>query len=114
MHQHSTSGIREEEEEEDHVLTCGATRRCGLTSLVVCINKKICDIRERNVTIWIKIATMNICSLGYRNIRECLTLWRLVLRSLGCITTTTSILQHATDSIELLKFQNIRPSTSTC
>jgi hypothetical protein len=26
-------------------------RGCGLTSLVVCINDKFCDIRERNVTI---------------------------------------------------------------
>ena len=34
-----------------HILTRGAMRGCGLTSLVVCINDKICDIRERNVTI---------------------------------------------------------------
>jgi hypothetical protein len=32
-------------------LTRGAMRGCGLTSLVVCINDKICDIRERNVTV---------------------------------------------------------------
>jgi hypothetical protein len=33
------------------MLTHGATRGCGLTFLVVCINEKNCDIRERNVTI---------------------------------------------------------------
>ena len=33
------------------MLTHGAMQGCGLTSLVVCINDKICDIRERNVTI---------------------------------------------------------------
>jgi hypothetical protein len=30
-----------------HILTQGAKRVCGLTSLVVCINDKIRDIRER-------------------------------------------------------------------
>jgi hypothetical protein len=34
-----------------HILTHGAMQGCGLTSLVVCINDKICDIRERKVTI---------------------------------------------------------------
>ena len=34
-----------------HILTHGAMPVCGLTSLVVCINDKICDIKERNVTI---------------------------------------------------------------
>ena len=34
-----------------HILTHGAMRGCGLTSLVVCSNDKICDIRSRNVTI---------------------------------------------------------------
>ena len=33
-----------------HILTHGVMRGCGLTSLVICINDKICDIRERNVT----------------------------------------------------------------
>ena len=27
---------------------------------------------------------MNICSLGFQDVRELVTLWRLVLRSLGC------------------------------
>jgi hypothetical protein len=33
-----------------HMLTHGTMQGCGLTSLVVCINDKFCDIRERNVT----------------------------------------------------------------
>ena len=34
-----------------HILTHGAMRGCGLTSLVVCIKDKRRDIRERNVRI---------------------------------------------------------------
>jgi hypothetical protein len=34
-----------------HMLTHGAMQGCVLTSLVVCINDKFCDTRERNVTI---------------------------------------------------------------
>ena len=34
-----------------HMLTYGAMRGIGLTSLVICIDDKFCDIRERNVTI---------------------------------------------------------------
>jgi hypothetical protein len=34
-----------------HTLTHGGMRGRGLTSLVVCINDKIRDIRKRNVTI---------------------------------------------------------------
>ena len=34
-----------------HILTYGAMRGCGSTSLVVCINDKIRDIREINVII---------------------------------------------------------------
>ena len=61
-----------------HILTHGAMWGCGLTSLVVCINDKFCDIRERNVTIRSEIWTMNIHSLGFRDIREWVTLWRLI------------------------------------
>ena len=55
-----------------HILTHGAMRGCGLTSLVVCINDKIHVIRERNVTIRSEISDicMNIYSLGFRDIRE--------------------------------------------
>jgi hypothetical protein len=34
-----------------HMLTRGAMQGCGLPSLMVCINDKVHDIRERNVTI---------------------------------------------------------------
>jgi hypothetical protein len=47
---------KEEEEKKNkkgtlRMLTRGVVRGCGLTSLVVCINDWLCDIRERNVTI---------------------------------------------------------------
>ena len=67
-----------------HMLTHGAMRGCGLTSLAVCINDKFRDIRERNVTRRSEIWTTNICSQGFRDIRECVTLWGLILRSLRC------------------------------
>ena len=67
-----------------HILTHGAMWGCRLTSLVICINDKIHDIRERNVTIRSEIWTTNIRSLGFRDIREQVTLWGWILRSLGC------------------------------
>jgi hypothetical protein len=54
MRQHLTSGMRRRRIEEVvtlHMLTHGAMRGCGLTFLVVCINDRFRDIRERNVTI---------------------------------------------------------------
>ena len=71
------------------MLTHGAMRGCGLTSCVVCINEeKNYDIRERNVTtIRSEIWTTNIHSLRFKDIRKCVTLWRLILRILGCILT---------------------------
>ena len=69
-----------------HILTHDAMRRCGLTSLMVCINDNFCNIRERNVTIRSEIWTTNIKSLGFWNIREWVTLRALILQSLGCIT----------------------------
>jgi hypothetical protein len=71
-----------------HMLTHSAMQGCGLTSLVVCINDKVYDIREGNVTIRSEISIMNVCSLGFQDIRECVTLWRLILWSLGCSFTT--------------------------
>ena len=68
-----------------HLLTHGAMQRGGLTSLVICMNDNICDIRERNMTIRSEIWTTNIRSLGFRNIREWVILWGLILWSLGCI-----------------------------
>jgi hypothetical protein len=73
-----------------HMLTHGAMQGCGLTSWVVCINDKFRDIRERNVTIRIEISTTDIHPLGFQDIRECVTLWGLILWSLGCI----SLLPH--------------------
>ena len=66
-----------------HMLTHGPMWGCELTSLVVCINGKLRDIRKRNVTrseFW----TTNIRPLGSRDMKECVTLWRLTLRGLGC------------------------------
>ena len=63
-----------------HMLTHGIMRGCGLTSWVVCINDKFRDIRERNVTIRSEIWTTNIRSLGFQDIRKCVTLWRLIVR----------------------------------
>jgi hypothetical protein len=34
-----------------HILTHGALQGCGLTSLMVCINDRFYDIRERNETL---------------------------------------------------------------
>ena len=65
-----------------HILTHGTMQGCGLTSLVVCIIDKFCDIRERNMTIRSEIWTTKIHSLGFRDIREWVTLWGLTLRSL--------------------------------
>ena len=69
-----------------HILTHDAMQGCGLTSLVVCINDKIRDIRERNVTIKSEFWSTNIHSLGLRDVREWVILWMLILRSLGCST----------------------------
>ena len=91
-----------------HILTHGAMRGCGLTSLVVCINDKICDIRERYVTIRSEIWTTYNFSLGFWDIREWVTLWGLILRILGCtcynevglcVQTTNVILRSITDII---------------
>ena len=95
MHQHSTSGIRRRRRRRIrikkmtiHILTHGTMRECGLTFLVVCINDRIHDIRERNMTIRSEIRTMNIRSLGFEDIRECVTLWGLILQSLGCTSNS--------------------------
>ena len=69
-----------------HILTHGAMQGCGLTSLMACINDKIRDIRERNVTIRSEIWTTNILFLRFRRIREWVILWGWNLRSLGCST----------------------------
>jgi len=45
--------------------------QCEGVGSLLCINDKICDIRERHVTIRIEIRTTNIRSLGFRDIGEC-------------------------------------------
>ena len=84
-----------------HILKHGAMRGCGLTSLEVCINDKIRDRRERNVTIRSEIWTTNIRSLGFWDIREWVILWRLILRSLGCTWNRRS-LEVCDDQLERL------------
>ena len=69
-----------------HILTHGAMQGCGLTSLVACINDKIHDIREINVTLRSDTWIPNICSLGFWDIREWVILWSLILWSLGFTT----------------------------
>ena len=86
MHQHSTKWHKKKK--TLHILTHGTMRGCGFASLVVCINDKICDIRERNVTIKSEIWTTNICSLRFQDIREWVILWKLILWSLGCTPTS--------------------------
>ena len=73
-----------------HILTHGTMQGCELTSLVVCINGKTRDTRERNVTMS-EIWTKNIHSLGSRDTREWVTLWRLMLWSLGCESVNETI-----------------------
>jgi hypothetical protein len=46
-----------------------------LTSRVVYISDEFCDIRERKVAIRSEIWTTNTRSLGFRDVRECVTLW---------------------------------------
>ena len=41
---------KEKEKVTLHILTHGGMRGCGLTSLVICINDKIRDTKERKVT----------------------------------------------------------------
>ena len=51
-------------------MTRGIMQGCGWNFLVVCINGKIHDTRERNVTMRSDIWTKNIRSLGFWDIRE--------------------------------------------
>ena len=53
-----------------HILTHGVMRGCELTSLVIYIDDKICDIWERNVTLRSEILVTNIRLLGFQFIRE--------------------------------------------
>ena len=69
-----------------HILIHGAMHnvRVWVDFFGICINDKICDTRERNVPIKSEIWTTNIRSLGFWDIREWVTLRKLILWSLGC------------------------------
>jgi hypothetical protein len=87
MNQHSNEWHKERKKNKKvtlHRFTHGTMWGCGLTSWVVCINDKFYDIREKNMTIRCEIWTTNIRSLGFQDIRDWVTLWRLILRGLGC------------------------------
>ena len=88
MHQHSTSGIRRRwiRIRRWHSTYWQMVQCEGVSWLLGCINDKIRDIRERNVTARSEIWNTNIRSLGFQDIRERVTLWRLTLRSLGSTT----------------------------
>jgi len=86
--------VAQEEEEEEDDTSHGAMWGCGLTSWMVCNIDKVHDIRERNVTIRSEIWTTNIRALGFRDTREWVTLWRLILRSLGCMSKRMLELLH--------------------
>jgi hypothetical protein len=49
-------------------------RVCGLKSLVDYFNVKTCDVWEVNVTTRREILIEKICSLGFKDIREGLTI----------------------------------------
>ena len=77
MHQHSTSSIRRRRRRRRHS-ACWHMARCeGVGRLLwwFALITTTRDIRERIVTIRSKIWAMNICSLGFRDIREWVTLW---------------------------------------
>ena len=57
---------------------------CGLNPLVVYLNVETHDIWERNMTTRGEIQAENFRSLKMWDIREGVTLRRLILRSLGC------------------------------
>jgi hypothetical protein len=90
---------KKKKKKKSHMWTHGAIRECGLTSWMVCINDKCHDIRERNVAIKSEIWTTNIRSLRFPDIGECVTLWGLILRSLGC---TKRVFRHVRDNIKKL------------
>jgi hypothetical protein len=84
MQQHSTSGIRRRIRRQHSTYWHMAQCR-GVTSWVVCIADKNSWYKGKNVTIKSEIWTTNNRSLRFRDIREWVTLWRLILRSSRCI-----------------------------
>ena len=104
MHQQFNKWYKKEKKNKKKtlcILTCGTKEGCRLTSLVVCINVKPHDIRERNVTTRSEIWSKNICSLRFQDIREWVTLRELILQSLGCIDYFTILeVPNGKDSTE--------------
>ena len=97
-----------------HILTRGVMRGWGLTSLLVCINDKIHDIWERNVTIRSKIWTTNIRSLGFQDIRERVILWGFDIteqwsgRFLGITSWDPSVCKSKRLHVDILRFSYIK------
>ena len=87
LHAPTFNKWHEKKKQTLHILTHGAMWWCGLTSLVDCFKDILRDIRERKVTTRSEIWTTNIRSLGFRDIREWVILWRLKFWSLGCTRT---------------------------
>jgi hypothetical protein len=56
------------------MMTMWFVRACGLKSLVIYFNIKICDIWEKNMAVRSEIMTENIHSLGFQGIREGVTI----------------------------------------
>ena len=75
MHQHSTSDMRERRRRRRRWHST-YWYMAQLTSLVICIDDRIYDIRERNVTIRSEIWTTNILHcLGFGASKEWVILW---------------------------------------
>ena len=109
MHQHSTSGIRRKRRWYSTYWQMTQCKDVGWLLWWFALMIKICDIEERNLTIRSEIWTTNLHSLRFRNIREWVTLWRLILRSLECITKPQSDLFHG----HLIRHIGFKTSTST-
>jgi hypothetical protein len=86
-----------------HILTHDAMQGCGLTILVVCINDKFRDIRERNMTIRSEIWTTNTRSVGFRDIRESVTSWRFAPQCWS-ILNVQRIMPIMASSFRLMRF----------
>ena len=79
MHQHLASGKRRRRRWHSicwHMAQCEGVGWLLWWFALVTKNR---DISERNVTLKCEIWAMNICSLGFQGIRECVTLWRLIV-----------------------------------
>ena len=88
MHKHSTSDIRRRTKIRRWHSTRWHMTQCEGVSWLLwwfALMTKFRDVRERNVATRSEIWTTNIRSLGFRDIREWVPLWGLILRRLRCI-----------------------------